>query len=127
MSKVIGGYRKIWKCAICGEVHTGWGNNPAPIMDYNSALVCDKCNQMVLACRMLKLQMKKRDIYKTIDRAEYKKIKFYAAKHGEVRPIVKFLDGYFKGTDIDKITDPIDYGDLVDEEEFFEDDELFAI
>ena len=100
--------------------------NTQPIMDYNSALVCDKCNQMVLACRMLKLQMKKRDIYKTIDRAEYKKIKFYAAKHGEVRPIVKFLDGYFKGTDIDKITDPIDYGDLVDEEELSEDDELFA-
>lgn len=113
MSKVIGKARGIWRCAICGELHTGWGNNPAPIMDYNSALVCSECNGLVVAFRFLNIQMGDSK-YKTIDREQYKKIKRFARKHKDIEPLVEFLDMYFKGTEIDKITDPIDYGDLVE-------------
>ena len=30
-----------WKCDLCGETHTGWGNNPEPI---KSGRCCDRCN-----------------------------------------------------------------------------------
>ena len=49
MSKIIGKWRNTWKCALCGEEHEGWGSNPAPLLDYNSALVCPECNQIVVA------------------------------------------------------------------------------
>lgn len=57
MSKVIGEWRNTWKCALCGEEHEGWGSNPAPLLDYNSALVCPECNQIVVAFRMLLIRM----------------------------------------------------------------------
>ena len=57
MSKIIGKWRNTWKCALCGEEHEGWGSNPAPLLDYNSALVCPECNQIVVAFRMLLIRM----------------------------------------------------------------------
>lgn len=117
MAKVINSWRENWKCALCGAEHTGWGCNPAPLLDYNSALVCSECNKFVVSFRFLKRAMGEEDTYKTIDRAEYLRIKKYAKKHPYVRGQVQYLDQFFKGTKIDKITDSIDYGDLVEETE----------
>lgn len=117
MSKIIGKWRNTWKCALCGEEHEGWGNNPAPLMDYNSALVCPKCNRIVIGFRLLLGSMGEEDHRKTIDRSMYGKIKKYAKKHKAARPYVEFLDGYFKNPLINKITDPVNYGDLVEADE----------
>lgn len=113
MAKMIGKWRDTWKCALCGEEHTGWGSNPAPLMDYNSALVCPKCNKMVIQFRELLREMGYVNIRKTITRHMYNEIKEYAAKHPEHQGLADYLDTYFKDTDIRKITDPNDYGDLV--------------
>ena len=117
MSKIIGKWRNTWKCALCGEEHEGWGSNPAHLLDCNSALVCPECNQIVVAFRMLLIRMGEDNWYKTIDRSMYGKIKKYAKKHPAARPYAEFLDGYFKNPLINKITDPINYGDLVEEDE----------
>lgn len=117
MSKIIGKWRNTWKCALCGEEHEGWGSNPAPLLDYNSALVCPACNQTVVAFRMLLIRMGEKNWYKTIDRSMYGKIKKYAKKHKDARPYVEFLDEYFKNPLINKITDPVNYGDLVEADE----------
>lgn len=116
MSKVIGKFRKNWKCAICGKKQHGYGNNPAPLMDYNSALVCDECNRnYVVEFRCLK-SSRGENIYETIDRRWYNNLKAEYTMTGnkKLHPYIAFLDKYFKGTNIDKITDPVDYHDLVE-------------
>lgn len=35
-----------YTCCICGEVHTDFGNNPAPVMKHGKC--CDFCNQFVV-------------------------------------------------------------------------------
>lgn len=113
MAKVIGKWRDTWKCALCGEEHTGWGSNPAPLMDNNSALVCQKCNEMVIQFRLLLMEMGYINSRKTITRRMYNEIKEYVVRHPEYQELADYLDTYFKDTDIRKITDPNDYGDLV--------------
>lgn len=44
----------------------------------------------------------------------YNEIKEYVVKHPEYKPFADYLDRYFKDTEIRKITDPNDYGDLVE-------------
>lgn len=114
MTKMIGKWRDTWKCALCGEEHTGWGSNPAPLMDYNSALVCPRCNEIVIQFRSLLRQMGYINNRMTITRRVYNEIKEYVVKHPEYKPFADYLDRYFKDTDIRKITDPNDYGDLVE-------------
>ena len=31
-----------YTCCICGEIHIGYGNNPAPVK--NDGVCCDRCN-----------------------------------------------------------------------------------
>ena len=114
MAKMIGKWRNTWKCALCGEEHEGWGSNPAPLMDYNSALVCPKCNEIVIQFRELLSKMGYINNRKTITRCMYNEIKEYVVKHPEYKPFADYLDRYFKDTEIRKITDPNDYGDLVE-------------
>ena len=33
---------EIWRCVICDEYFTGWGNNPDPIKNYGEC--CNACN-----------------------------------------------------------------------------------
>ena len=66
---------------------------------------------------MLLIRMGEKNWYKTIDRSMYGKIKKYAKKHKDARPYVEFLEGYFKNPLINKITDPVNYGDLVEVDE----------
>lgn len=33
-------------CLTCGEVYTGWGNNPAPLPDAEDREVCADCNAL---------------------------------------------------------------------------------
>ena len=33
---------EIWRCVICNEYYTGWGNNPDPIKNYGDC--CNDCN-----------------------------------------------------------------------------------
>ena len=33
-----------FKCCICGKVHTGYGNDPWPIVRDDKARCCDDCN-----------------------------------------------------------------------------------
>ena len=35
---------EVWKCCICGEYFTGWGNNPWPISDKEEDRCCDMCD-----------------------------------------------------------------------------------
>lgn len=37
---------RTFKCCICGEEHTGYGNNPNPVM--TSGECCDKCNKSIV-------------------------------------------------------------------------------
>lgn len=39
---------KRYTCCICGRVHTGWGNNPWPVVDKDDAECCDECNTTVV-------------------------------------------------------------------------------
>lgn len=43
-------------CCICGEKFTGWGNNPYPVVEDETARCCDMCNQMrVLPARLAQM------------------------------------------------------------------------
>ena len=33
---------EIWRCVICNEFYTGWGNNPDPVKNYGEC--CNDCN-----------------------------------------------------------------------------------
>ena len=33
---------EIWRCVICNEYYTGWGNNPDPVKNYGEC--CNDCN-----------------------------------------------------------------------------------
>ena len=33
---------EIWRCVICEEYYTGWGNNPDPVKNYGEC--CNDCN-----------------------------------------------------------------------------------
>lgn len=125
--KMIGRWRNTWKCALCGEEHEGYGHNPAPLMDYNSALVCQECDRIVIAFRSLLLEMGVKDFYRTIDRGMYIKIKQYAKKHKNVKPYAEYLDNFFKNPLVNKITDPVNYGDLVEEDELVEQGEVVSV
>lgn len=47
-------------CCICGEKFTGWGNNPYPVVDDETARCCDMCNQTrVLPARLAQMFGKK--------------------------------------------------------------------
>ena len=49
-------------CCICGQVFTGWGNNPFPIDLRYGTVCCDECNETkVIPARiqMLKNKVKK--------------------------------------------------------------------
>jgi len=117
MAKVIGEWREKWKCALCHKDMEGYGSNPAPVMDYNSALVCSDCNSgVVVPFRLIKQEMGYNDIQETIDRNFYNKFVSYCKNKPQFKPLQDFLAEYFEGTDIDKITDPVDYGDLVESE-----------
>lgn len=35
---------QIFKCCICGETFTGWGNNPWPVVEDAEARCCNYCN-----------------------------------------------------------------------------------
>lgn len=40
-------------CCICGKKFTGWGNNPWPVIEDDSARCCDDCNaEIVVPARM---------------------------------------------------------------------------
>ena len=38
--------KKIFQCCICGDVFTGWGNNPYPVNKDENARCCNDCNSM---------------------------------------------------------------------------------
>lgn len=41
------------KCCICGREIKGWGNNPWPVNNNESAKCCDECNgQVVIPARI---------------------------------------------------------------------------
>lgn len=45
---------KKFKCCICGEYYSGYGNNPYPLCnedDYDSCC-CDNCNNLVIKARL---------------------------------------------------------------------------
>ena len=45
---------KNYKCVICKQEFTGWGNNPQPVKD--SGRCCDKCNDTrVIPYRIMQL------------------------------------------------------------------------
>lgn len=35
-------------CCICGKPYTHWGNNPEPVMPFESGRCCDECNSTVV-------------------------------------------------------------------------------
>ena len=35
----------VWKCCLCGEYFTGWGNNPWPLGKTEDDRCCDYCNE----------------------------------------------------------------------------------
>ena len=37
-----------YKCCICGETHTGYGNNPWPVVKEDDAKCCDRCNENIV-------------------------------------------------------------------------------
>ena len=39
---------KYYTCCICGQVFTGYGNNPWPVNDDEDARCCDTCNADVV-------------------------------------------------------------------------------
>lgn len=40
-------------CILCKQPYQGYGNNPEPIVLYNSGLCCDKCNlEKVIPARL---------------------------------------------------------------------------
>ena len=42
---------EIWRCVICFEYFTGWGNNPDPVKNYGDC--CNNCNtNVVLPARL---------------------------------------------------------------------------
>ena len=44
-------------CCICGKEFTGYGNNPEPIVSYESGKrCCDKCNIEVVVPRRIELK-----------------------------------------------------------------------
>lgn len=45
--------QKSFTCCICGKTFHGWGNNPWPILEDGEC--CDKCNEKVVAYRILRL------------------------------------------------------------------------
>jgi hypothetical protein len=44
---------QIYKCCRCNTIHKGWGNNPAPLVNDGKSRCCDKCNEDVIAYRIL--------------------------------------------------------------------------
>ena len=44
-----------YKCCLCGETHSGWGNNPWP---YAGDRCCDACNSMhVITARITNVKL----------------------------------------------------------------------
>ena len=42
-----------YKCCICGRMCSGFGNNPAPIVNTKNSRCCDDCNFGVVVPRRL--------------------------------------------------------------------------
>lgn len=48
---------KVFKCCLCGESFTGYGNNPYPVDKNSEHRCCDVCNvTKVLPARVLELK-----------------------------------------------------------------------
>lgn len=41
-----------FQCCLCCKHSEGYGNNPAPLITSADARCCDKCNAIVVFCRM---------------------------------------------------------------------------
>jgi hypothetical protein len=41
-----------FSCSLCNKECQGWGNNPAPLITSVNARCCEKCNAVVVFCRM---------------------------------------------------------------------------
>ena len=39
-------------CCICHHIHSGYGNNPQPLIMKIGSRCCDECNQLVTAARL---------------------------------------------------------------------------
>lgn len=46
-------YEIAMECCICGEVFTGFGNNPYPVVKDEDARCCDNCNAMYVIPRRI--------------------------------------------------------------------------
>jgi|TARA_Y100000114_G_scaffold83196_1_gene76845 hypothetical protein len=49
-------------CSICGSEYTGWGHNPAPVIDivkHQNARCCDGCNSAVVTPTRIDLHLNK--------------------------------------------------------------------
>lgn len=47
--------KKLKVCSICNKAYIGYGNNAEPI---SSGRCCDKCNDIVIAARLVNLRLK---------------------------------------------------------------------
>ena len=52
---------EIWRCCLCGEYFTGFGNNPWPLKNNENDRCCDYCNSSkVIPARIERAYSKER-------------------------------------------------------------------
>ena len=50
---------EVWRCCLCGEYFTGWGNNPWPLVNTAFDRCCDACNaEKVIPARLERMNRK---------------------------------------------------------------------
>lgn len=53
---------KVHRCCICNKTFEGYGNNPSPVVNDNTAECCDRCNlEIVFPARIKSLEECRKD------------------------------------------------------------------